>query len=116
MSCSRRRLYVLLYLPGSCWAVAVTDAVAAAHAILTPSKRAPFLNYTQILALAPVDERDACGGGNPWRALSLLSNASSTGDGLASNVSEVSVNCMQRSCCGFMLQLLPRHLQHDKTM
>ena len=75
-----------VYLPGSCWAVAVTDAVAAAHAILASSARPPAINYTQILATASSDPNDACGGGNPWNALQFLSNSSWTGGGLKANV------------------------------
>ena len=78
---------IALYLTGSCWAIAVTDAVAAAHAILSPSDRAPFLNYTQILANASSDPSRVCDGGSPWNAFNLLSHASLSGGGLISNVS-----------------------------
>ena len=73
---------------GSCWAIAVTDAIAAAHAILTSATTAPFLNYTQILAASSSFPYDPCGGGNPWNAFRYLSSASLSGGGLKSNVSK----------------------------
>ena len=79
--------YYGVYLPGSCWAIAVTDAVAAAHAILASSARAPAMNYTQILASASLDPNNPCGGGSPWNAFWFLSNVSATGGGLKANVS-----------------------------
>ena len=91
-------MFHLLCFPGSCWAVSVTDAIAAAHAILASSTRAPAINYSQLLMTASSNPNDPCGGGNPWNAFRILSNASSTGGGLKANVSDtLSTNAVTHS-------------------
>ena len=90
---SRFPFFLVVHLPGSCWAIAVTDAIAAAHAILSSSilnssTQAPFIDYTQLLLSASSNPNNMCGGGSPWNAFRVLSDASPTG-GLKANVSEI---------------------------
>lgn len=97
------------FLTGSCWAVAVVDAVASAVAILSGNQSPPDLSYQQLLQSPAAFTKDPCGGGSPWKALSYLSQAGAQGQGLTTNVRHRHLQHRSRGLrsCTFLLIYSP---------